>query len=81
MSNFSEADKKDRVRISSSFDLRLKSNNFDLLRFIFAFVVFLVHSSALSGSQTLSILSNSLSSAIAVKCFFCGEWLLDFHEL
>ncbi|MCX7103467.1 MAG: acyltransferase [Methylobacter sp.] len=78
MSIFSEANKKDRVKISSAFDLRLKSNNFDLLRFLFAFVVFLVHSSALSETQTLSILSNSLSSAIAVKCFFVVSGFLIF---
>jgi peptidoglycan/LPS O-acetylase OafA/YrhL len=62
----------------SVFDVRLRANNFDLLRFIFAFVVFLVHSYALSGAPTLSILSKLLSSEIAVKCFFVVSGFLIF---
>jgi peptidoglycan/LPS O-acetylase OafA/YrhL len=78
VSIFATAVNEDRVRVSSAFDSRLRSNNFDLLRFLFAFVVFLVHSYALSGAETLSILSNSFSSAIAVKCFFVVSGFLIF---
>lgn len=34
-----------------SLDSRLRQNNFDLLRFVFAFVVFLVHAYVLSGAE------------------------------
>jgi peptidoglycan/LPS O-acetylase OafA/YrhL len=67
-----------RVGVSSAFDLSLRSNNFDLLRFLFAFIVFLVHSYVLSGAETLSILSQLFSSAIAVKCFFVVSGFLIF---
>ena len=44
-------------------------NNFDLLRFFLASVVFLVHSSNLSAVNELKLLEN-LSSLFAVKSFF-----------
>ena len=46
-----------------------KDNNFDLLRFVFAFTVLLVHSYAISGQPELSFV-NYLSSDLAVKSFF-----------
>ncbi len=59
-------------------DLRLRTNNFDLLRFAFAFIVFLVHSYVLSGAEALSILGRLLSSEIAVKSFFVVSGFLIF---
>ncbi len=53
-------------------------NNFDLLRFTFAFVVFLVHAYILSGAEPLSVLSKYLSSEIAVKSFFVVSGFLIF---
>lgn len=53
-------------------------NNFDLLRFCFAMVVFLVHAYLLSGSTQLSWLSEVLSSAVAVKSFFVVSGFLIF---
>jgi peptidoglycan/LPS O-acetylase OafA/YrhL len=47
-----------------------RKNNFDLLRFVFAFIVFLVHAHALSGRPELSPLSRWLSSELAVESFF-----------
>lgn len=57
---------------------RLRQNNFDLLRFAFAFVVFLVHAHALSGVQELAVFSRYLSSEIAVKSFFVVSGFLIF---
>ena len=62
----------------SSTNPRLRENNFDLLRFTFAFVVFLVHAYALSGAESLSVLSKYLSSEIAVKSFFVVSGFLIF---
>ena len=62
----------------SHSDVRLRINNFDLLRFIFAFIVFLVHAYVLSGAESLSILSKLFSSAIAVKSFFVVSGFLIF---
>ncbi|NOT66647.1 MAG: acyltransferase [Methylotenera sp.] len=62
----------------SSYDVYSKTNNFDLLRFLFAFIVFLVHASQLSGVGGLSILSKLFSSAVAVKCFFVVSGFLIF---
>ena len=59
-------------------DLRLRQNNFDLLRFLFAFMVFLVHAYALSGAKALSILEELFSSEIAVKSFFVVSGFLIF---
>ena len=55
-----------------------RQNNFDLLRFLFAFVVFLVHAHVLSGEVGLSSLSKLLSSDIAVKSFFVVSGFLIF---
>jgi len=55
-----------------------RQNNFDLLRFLFAFVVFLVHAHVLSGEESLSSLSKLLSSEIAVKSFFVVSGFLIF---
>lgn len=45
-------------------------NNFDLLRFAFAFTVFLFHAHVLSGEPALAFLSRHLSADLAVKSFF-----------
>jgi peptidoglycan/LPS O-acetylase OafA/YrhL len=45
-------------------------NNFDLLRFVFAFIVFLYHAHVLSGRPELSALSRWLSAEFAVDSFF-----------
>lgn len=57
---------------------RLKINNFDLLRFLFAGTVFLVHAHILSGHQELGILSAVLSSEVAVRAFFVVSGILVF---
>jgi peptidoglycan/LPS O-acetylase OafA/YrhL len=59
-------------------DQRLRQNNFDLLRFTFAFVVFLFHAHALSGEHELAIFSRYLSSDIAIKSFFVVSGFLIF---
>lgn len=45
-------------------------NNFDLLRFVFAFVVFLVHAQTLTQNPSLAPLAEWLSSEIAIQGFF-----------
>ena len=70
--------KVSQVESLSTTDLRLKPNNFDLLRFVFAFIVFLVHSYVLSGADALSIFGKLLSSEIAVKSFFVVSGFLIF---
>ncbi|MBQ0799722.1 MAG: acyltransferase [Porticoccaceae bacterium] len=57
---------------------RLKKNNFDLLRLLFAGTVLLVHAHQLSGFQQLGIISSVLSSAVAVKAFFVVSGFLIF---
>ena len=57
---------------------RLRQNNFDLLRFLFAFIVFLVHTCILSGAESLTVLSKFLSPEIAVKSFFVVSGFLIF---
>jgi peptidoglycan/LPS O-acetylase OafA/YrhL len=52
-------------------------NNFDLLRFLFAITVFIVHSYQLSGASNL-VLFSSLSSAFSVKSFFVISGFLIF---
>lgn len=59
-------------------DQRLRQNNFDLLRFLFAFVVFLVHAHALSGVHELAVFIRYLSSDLAVKSFFVVSGFLIF---
>ena len=53
-------------------------NNFDLLRFCFAVMVFLVHAYQLSGNAQLSWLSDVLSSEVAVRSFFVVSGFLIF---
>jgi peptidoglycan/LPS O-acetylase OafA/YrhL len=57
---------------------RLKTNNFDLLRFLFAGTVVLVHAHVLSGHADLQILSALLSSEVAVRGFFVVSGILVF---
>lgn len=45
-------------------------NNFDLLRLIFAFVVFLVHAQTLSQNTELATVTKWLSSEMAIRGFF-----------
>jgi len=44
-------------------------NNFDLIRFILAFIVMLVHSAALSNNSELNFI-NKILGDLSVKCFF-----------
>jgi peptidoglycan/LPS O-acetylase OafA/YrhL len=60
------------------YDVFSKPNNFDFLRFVFAFIVFLVHAHVLSGADSLSILGKLFSSEIAVKSFFVVSGFLIF---
>lgn len=53
-------------------------NNFDLLRFAFAFTVLLVHSHVLSTQPQLAFLARYLSSEIAVQGFFVVSGYLVF---
>jgi peptidoglycan/LPS O-acetylase OafA/YrhL len=55
-----------------------KHNNFDLLRFLFASTVMLVHCHVLSQQPQLAFLSEWLSSEIAVRSFFVVSGLLVF---
>jgi peptidoglycan/LPS O-acetylase OafA/YrhL len=57
---------------------RFRHNNFDLLRFLFAGTVMLVHAHVLTGRQELAFLSGWLSSEIAVRAFFVVSGLLVF---
>lgn len=57
---------------------RLKTNNFDLLRFLFAGTVVLVHAHVLSGHPDLRLLSAALSSEVAVRGFFVVSGILVF---
>ena len=59
-----------KVISPAGFSPSLKSNNFDLLRFILALFVFLVHFYILTGSAYLDILDKVISSDFAVKSFF-----------
>lgn len=59
-------------------NLRLTKNNFDLLRFLFAGTVCLVHARELSGFSQLDWIGNIFSSAIAVKAFFVVSGFLIF---
>lgn len=58
----------------------MRHNNFDLLRFGFAFTVFLVHSYVLSGEPALAALAGLLSSDVAVKSFFVVSGFLIFKS-
>lgn len=57
---------------------RFKHNNFDLLRFLFASTVMLVHAHVLSRQPELAFLSRWLSSEVAVRAFFVVSGLLVF---
>lgn len=57
---------------------RLTTNNFDLLRLLFAGTVCLVHAYELSGYQQLALIASVLSSAVAVKAFFVVSGFLIF---
>lgn len=57
---------------------RLKKNNFDLLRVLFALMVCLVHVFELSGFRQLSWIIVIFSSEIAVKSFFVISGFLIF---
>lgn len=57
---------------------RLKNNNFDLLRFLFAAIVCLVHSHQLSGFKQLEWIGHALSSEFAIKSFFVISGFLIF---
>lgn len=56
----------------------MRENNFDLLRFLFAFQVFLYHAYALSGAKALSALNIPFAADIAVKSFFVVSGFLIF---
>lgn len=58
--------------------LPYRENNFDLLRFSFAAIVFFVHAHVLSGSSELALLSQWLSSEFAVRSFFVISGFLIF---
>lgn len=73
MSPFAVTDSlKDRMHC------RLKTNNFDILRFLFAGTVLLVHAHVLSGVRELAFLSEILSSEVAVRGFFVVSGILVF---
>ncbi len=66
------------IILSSRSNPRLRDNNFDLLRLLFAATVCLVHSYQLSGFQQLAWIAHTLSSAVAVKAFFVVSGFLIF---
>lgn len=57
---------------------RLAINNFDLLRFLFAGTVCLVHTYVLSGFEQLRPIALTLSSTVAVRAFFVISGFLIF---
>jgi peptidoglycan/LPS O-acetylase OafA/YrhL len=57
-----------------------QTNNFDLLRFVLASTVFLVHAHVLSGRHELGFLSRYLSSEVAVEAFFVVSGYLIFRS-
>ena len=57
-----------------------QENNFDLLRFCFAFTVFLVHAYTLSGQVELAVFAQMLSSEVAVRSFFVVSGFLIFKS-
>ncbi len=57
---------------------RLKKNNFDLLRLLFAATVCFVHADELSGYTEIGWISQVLSSEVAVKAFFVVSGFLIF---
>jgi peptidoglycan/LPS O-acetylase OafA/YrhL len=67
-----------KSNIEAVYDSSLARNNFDILRFLFAAIVFFVHSYDLSGLEGLSILNSTLSSEASVKSFFVLSGFLIF---
>lgn len=57
---------------------RLKHNNFDLLRFLFAVMVCLIHAYELSGQKALAWLTTICFSKLAVDAFFIISGFLIF---
>lgn len=55
-----------------------RQNNFDLLRFAFAVMVFFAHAYQLSRAPELKWLSQIFSSGVAVECFFVVSGFLIF---
>jgi peptidoglycan/LPS O-acetylase OafA/YrhL len=55
-----------------------RQNNFDLLRFVFAVIVFLAHAYQLSQAPELAWLARIFSSELAVQCFFVVSGFLIF---
>lgn len=55
-----------------------RSNNFDLLRFLFAVFVFFAHTYQLSRTPELSWLTQIFSASTAVQCFFVVSGFLIF---
>lgn len=53
-------------------------NNFDFIRFCLALTVCLVHASILAGRSELAIISDILSSEVAVQGFFAVSGFLIF---
>ena len=64
--------------MSSDQANRLKNNNFDLLRLIFAASVCFVHAYELSGHQELKWIKVIFSSDVAIKAFFVVSGFLIF---
>lgn len=69
---------RNQFNIEARYDCLLGRNNFDFLRFLFALIVFLVHSYDLSGLEGFSILGSIFSSETAVKSFFILSGFLIF---
>jgi len=57
---------------------RLKHNNFDFLRLLFAFIVVFAHAQILTGMEELKSITQFLSAEIAVKGFFVISGFLIF---
>jgi peptidoglycan/LPS O-acetylase OafA/YrhL len=71
-----------RVRPSSIEPSPLRhKNNFDLLRFVFAFTVLLFHSYALSREAALHVFARFLSAELAIQGFFVVSGYLVFMSL
>ncbi len=62
----------------SEVNPRLKKNNFDLLRLIFALTVCLIHAAELSNQPSLHLIGKILSSKVAVDSFFVISGFLIF---
>lgn len=73
-----ESGRGQEIDVFQPDDVRLKKNNFDLLRLLFAGTVCVVHAYELSGYQQLAWIGKNLSSAVAVKAFFVLSGFLIF---